>query len=332
MKNASTISEDTKELPSYLIEQRQTNRIFRLWYRITSPPEPKGSTTFEERERFRRGRTGSQILLALFVLYLSAFPAAFAGTNIFLAVILVAAIIAMILATVLNQKGYVTLAGIIVVIAITASPVTNIVTTPGGLNSSVFPVFSILVLPLMCAVSFLPPWWVFVVAAGNCIFTLFAMTLLPHTKELDAVLNVAFAGIVTPIILSQMIVSVVAYLWVTGAVRAIMRADRAEEIARLEHDLALKAEMAAQQKEQLEASIQKVVDTHTRVANGDFSARVPLTRDNILWQISGSLNNLLSRLQRLRQDANELMQVKAALQQSREENRKLLRALGKTSI
>jgi len=158
------------------------------------------------------------------------------------------------------------------------------------------------------------------------------MTLLPHTKELDAVLNVAFAGIVTPIILSQMIVSVVAYLWVTGAVRAIMRADRAEEIARLEHDLALKAEMAAQQKEQLEASIQKVVDTHTRVANGDFSARVPLTRDNILWQISGSLNNLLSRLQRLRQDANELMQVKAALQQSREENRKLLRALGKTSI
>jgi methyl-accepting chemotaxis protein len=144
------------------------------------------------------------------------------------------------------------------------------------------------------------------------------------------VLQIDFAGIITPIILIQMIVSVVAYIWVRGTVQALKRADRAEEIARLEYDLAHQAEEAASQKQRLEASIQKIVEVHTRVANGDFGARVPLTQDNVLWQISGALNNLLSRVQRLQHDAAELQRLKFALQQAREENRLLTRKLGDT--
>jgi hypothetical protein len=34
-----------------------------------------------------------------------------------------------------------------------------------------------------------------------------------------------------------------------------------------------------------------------RVANGDYSAHAPLTEENMLWQISGPLNNLLARTQ-----------------------------------
>ena len=78
--------------------------------------------------------------------------------------------------------------------------------------------------------------------------------------------------------------------------------------------MALQAEEAAQQKRQLDASIQKIVETHMRVANGDFSARVPLTDDNVLWQISGSLNNLLSRAQRWRQEAAQFEQARRRLE------------------
>lgn len=316
MRTSSTFTEDTMGSPNSVAEPRHANRLLQAWYHIASPPEPASSASFEQRERFRRGRTGSQISLAVLVICISAFPAAFRGTNLFLVGILTVGLLAIFAAIALNRMGYVTQAGILVVIAITASPTTDILTTPGGLNPAVLPVFSILVLPLMCVVSFLPAWWVFVFAIGNSLFTLYAMTMVPHSAELNALLKVSFISIVTPIILSQLIVSVVAYLWVTGAVHAIRRADRAEEIARLEHALAVNAEITAQQKEQLETSIQKIVETNTRVANGDFDARVPLTKDNVLWQVSSSLNNFLSRLQRSRQ---ELLQMRAELAQSRAE-------------
>ena len=66
-----------------------------------------------------------------------------------------------------------------------------------------------------------------------------------------------------------------------------------------------------------------------RVANGDFDARVPVQEGNVLWQVSGPLNNLLARTQRWRQDAAELYQVKLALQQTREENELLKRQMGR---
>lgn len=119
--------------------------------------------------------------------------------------------------------------------------------------------------------------------------------------------------------------SIVAFLWVRGATQALLRADHAEEIARLEHDMALQAEVVTDQKQRLDASIQRIVETHTRVANGDFSARVPLTDDNILWQISGPLNNLIVRLQRSRQDATTFRQMQIALQEAHEEIARLKR-------
>jgi hypothetical protein len=284
--------------------------------------------SIEEQERFRRGRTGSNIILALYLLTIISYPAGSYGTNPFLTTILSAVLLALIAATVLNRLGKVTMAGIIVVVAFIAEPTINIVTTPGGLNMMILPIYGLLILPLLCTVSFLPPWWVFVVAALNSAFTLYSLVALPQTAELSAILSIAYAGIVTPIILSQIVVSTVAYIWVRGATVALSRADRAEELAKLEHDLSRQARATAQQKQQLEASIQMIVETHMRVANGDFEARVPLTQDNVLWQISGSLNNLLSRTQRLRQEATQLHQIEATLRQVREENRRLVGIIG----
>lgn len=315
------------QLPGYLKVESRDLPVFRWWYSIASPPVPDNTIPFRERAHLLRGRTGSQILPALYLFLFASLPTGFLGLNSSVVIIVALGFVALVIATLLNRMGQVNLAGILVVATFMASPIANIATTPGGLNMMVLPLYSLLVLPLVCAVSFLPPWWVFVVALGNSIFTLFSLIYLPQTAELNALLSINFAGIVTPIILSQLIVSVVSFLWVRSTIQALMRADRAEELARLEHDLAIEAEASAQQKQQLETSIQQIVEVHRRIANGDYQVRVPLNADNVLWPISGSLNNLLARVQGWRQDLIELQQVKFALQQAREENRRLTKKL-----
>ncbi len=319
MNNLSPFPGNTPQVPSSLTQQPQRNssqeggfRLLQWWYRIASPPEPADSAHFKERELFRRGRTGSQITIVLFLLLFISYPAAFAGSNSFLIVILTIDLFVLTLAMALNRLKMVSVAGIMVVLCFTASPTVNIATTPGGLNTGALPVFGLLVLPLMCAVSFLPPWWIFVVAAGNCLFTLSVLTFLPSSGELHEILKVAFPGIVTPILLSQGIVSIVAYLWVRGAQRAILRADRAEEIARLEALEIKRQEEQLAMSKQIEEGIQQIITTMSAVvARKDFSIRVPLNQENILWRASRSINNLLSRLQGLKQSQEELKRTHA---------------------
>ena len=94
MDNLSTLQGDP-QTPSNLTRLYQKNKspqgvpwILQLWYRIASPPEPGDSAPFEERELFRRGRTGSQITIVLFILLFISYPAAFAGSNSLLIAIL----------------------------------------------------------------------------------------------------------------------------------------------------------------------------------------------------------------------------------------------------
>ena len=299
MNNRSQVLEDTESRPQSgrTTSERKPTGFLSVWYRMTSPPEPAETASFQERELFRRGRTGSQISIVLFLLIFISFPATLAGSNSLLISILIANIFILCVALFLNRQKQVNLAGVLVVLSIIAGPTTNIVTTPGGISTIALPIFSLLVLPLMCAVSFLPPAWVFLVAVINAFFTLFVLTFLPSVGELHHVLQTAFPGIVTPILLSQFIVSIVAYIWVRGARLAILRADRAEDIAALERREIERQQVEVEQKQQLDMGIKQIIQTHVQVANGNFSARAPLVKENILWQVAYSLNNLLARLQ-----------------------------------
>ena len=63
---------------------------------------------------------------------------------------------------------------------------------------------------------------------------------------------------------------------------------------------------------QIEEGIQQIITTMgTVVAHNNFSIRVPLSQENILWRASKSINNLLSRLQGLKQSQEELKKTHA---------------------
>lgn len=286
--------------------------LLRWWYRIASPPLPLGIASFKEKDIFRRGRTGSQITIVIFLLLLFSYPAAFAGSNSLLILILTADLIVMPIAVILNRFGKVNLAGFLVVLCVLVSPTMNILTTPGGLNASTLPIFGLLVFPLICAASFLPPRWVFGVALGNCLFTLYVLMFWPSVGELHELLKVALPGIVTPIILSQVIVSLVAFLWVRGAEQALLRADQAEEIAKLKAAEVRRQEEQLAISKQIEEGIQQIIATMSVVVTqNDFRIRVPLSQKNILWRVGMSINNLLSRLQVLKQSQEEVKRTYA---------------------
>jgi hypothetical protein len=301
-------------------EEERPVGIIQWWYRVSSPPEPGASAPFQERDLFRRGRTGSQISFFLFLLILTSFPAAFAGSNSLLVIILAISLCVLIVALILNRLKMVNLAGVLVVLSVISGPTANILTTPGGVNTSALPIFGFLVLPVMCAVSFLPPLWVFAVAAVDSLFAFLVLKFFPSTGDLHTVLQTAFPGIVTPVILSQWIVAIIAFLWVTGARSAILRADRAEEIAALEQREIEQQHLQIEQKQRLDADIQLILQTHVQVANGNFTARAPLGRENVLWQIAYSLNNLLARLQ-------SYTQIRAQYERLQEENFQLRNAM-----
>jgi hypothetical protein len=148
---------------------------------------------------------------------------------------------------------------------------------------------------VLVAASILPRPMTFIVAGTNSVLIWLDFALQPHASDVQQ--YVAAQGVVPQIarpIALQIIIATVAYLWVRGTDEAIRRADRAEELAAMEHQL-------VEQKRQLDLGIRGILDTHVRIANGDYGARAPLTQDNILFQIAASLNTLLNRLGRAAQ-------------------------------
>jgi HAMP domain-containing protein len=98
-------------------------------------------------------------------------------------------------------------------------------------------------------------------------------------------------------------------------IQALKRADRAEEIVKLEQTISIQNGEALEEKRQLEEAIKSIIETHTAVANGNYSARVPINKQNVLWPLAGALNNLLSRIQIWRRDSLEMAQLRIVVAQ-----------------
>ena len=91
--------------------------------------------------------------------------------------------------------------------------------------------------------------------------------------------------LVRPIAL-QLILAVVAYLWVRGTDQAIRRADRAEEIAILEQRAVDRSREEADRTFALEEGVRYLQQTLTQWARGDIRRRVPTMPVAILEQVA----------------------------------------------
>ena len=285
----------------------------RWWWRLTLPMEPGPGASFAERERARRGRLISVLLLLALLIEVGAFFQYIVVDSDHPAMqyTLGGALAATVVSVLLNRRGFAGAAGALLV-ALADVPLAGIPATAfgGQLDVLHLPAFYLLAGSVLVAASVLPPWSVFLVAVANCALVEMSILALPHTPALAQVLasNNAQQVYAGPVVM-QGIVALVAYLWASSVHTALLRADRAEEIAELER-------REVERTHELEEGVQHLLSVHVRMANGDFNVRVPPVRDPLLWRVGASLNNLIARFARL-------AQMEFLLRRTQEEARRL---------
>lgn len=293
----------------------QVNR----WLRLTSWGWDQPQDTLDVRETARRSQLLSWIVLALLVADLLLVPVGIDDPGTLGGVVIV--FVSLIVSILLNRRGYVTAAGVLLVVLICLADLLSLASQPGGLPLDALPAYDLLCAAVVVAASVLRPTAAFIIAAINIMLIIGDFALQTHAADLNADIA-AFPsptiGVITllarPIALQVMIAGI-AFLWVRGALRAIQRADRAEELAALQA-------IIVEQKRQLDSEIAEMLRVHTLAANGDFHARVQaLSQQNALWQVAMSLNNLLARIERagaaehqLNRTEQELARLESAIE------------------
>lgn len=272
------------------------------------------------REQMRRRRIVSTILVAIVLFQLVDLSGAVLTHSLSSIGIVILGLALSGLAMLLNRFGKLTIVSILLIVVVDLGCGLTLLTMPKGLDVGDMPVFDVLLISELIAVSLLPAICVFPVALVNIVFIITAITLLPRTPALNMILtsDMAYSTLWQPVSL-QIVVAIISYIWVRSGLRAIGRADRAEEITELETRESQLLAREAERTRQFDMGSEHLLDVLVRAANGDREIRASLSQDHLLWRISSTLNLLLTRLHRaghaeeenrqLRMENAHLMQV-----------------------
>jgi len=281
-----------------------------------APRSPARITTnrgIAVREEARRKQVVSAILLVIVLFQLVDFPGAIMMHSFTAIGTVLLGLVLCGVAMLFNQFGRVGLVSILLILVVDLGCGLMLLTSPMGLDAGDLPVFDVLIVSELIAVSLLPAVSVFPVALSNILFILAVLALMPRTPALNMMLasDMAYNTIIQPVSL-QIVVAVVSYIWVRSALRAIARADRAEEIAQLQRREAELLRHEAERTRQLDMGSEHLLQVLVRAANGDRMARANLPPDNLLWRVGNGLNLLLTRLRRAGQAEYEMQQLREA--------------------
>jgi uncharacterized membrane protein len=285
------------------------------WYRLSLPTATLTTTpaTPRERERLRYARLTSSFLLLILILFLPSgllmiFDSPPGSSSPFIAVVM---FVTLIVSFVLGKLGW-QIASAIGIVVYNLIIVTGVLLT-NPLDPSLFPIVYTLLFAVILAGALMPPIAAIVVAVINSIaITLIALFASHTAAYTDMVQRGLYSVLIFLPVVMQLSVAVMCYVILRNLVNTIRRADRAEEIVALQQEMAVYEETRLAQQAQLEEGIKKIAEVHARIANGDLSARVSLTEGNVLWNVAVPLNNLLNRLQNLKQTDQSIFYLQQA--------------------
>ncbi len=290
------------------------------WLNLTAPPWPNHPIPIAQRERLRKAELTSFSILAIFAFCIALVSNSLADVATAQAVGILA--VGLLIAAILNRTGRTRTAAYLVPSLFMLVAVGAVLQGQGGFRPIGLPIYDLFVIPIV-VVSLTgnrnAPWIFAAVAIG---FVVGSFLLEPHAMilvggirfdEIGYELNIFGTwGVINRDVALLFFAALFGWMGARSVDNAIARADRAEEIARLEHAI-------AEQTRQLEEGIKAIQQTHVKIANGDFSARAPLPQDHILWQIAFSLNNMIQRLQRSAEAEHMLRRTKAEVDRLLEE-------------
>jgi hypothetical protein len=276
------------------------------WYRLAAPPEPLMGANFSQRERVRHGRQAA-ITVPIFIFFmLTLTPQVLSTHDPLQMIVLVAGLMLCCLILVLNRKGFVRTAGVLALLLLYTGGTYTLFSAPGGITLSNTYTLDFTIIPDLLALAFFSANSLLLVVSLNAFQVWFVMTYAHHDAAIGHLLRTAPGDIYVHIYVFQFITAIALYIWARNTEAALKRADRAEEIIAFERRESERRELELEQRRELDAGIQHILQTHVAVANGDLTVRAPLHQDHALWQVAAALNNLISRLQSLSLSEREL--------------------------
>lgn len=293
-------------------ENDRLEHLLGWWFKLTAPPRAAANASFVKREAERRARLVSTIGFIIIVAITVALPIVFFAPPMTVIGYFVS-LASYSTSLLVNRTGHSMIASAIIVFCVEVALMSNIFLAYYPLNIIGLQTYDVLVVGVLFAVSLLPIWSVFFIAALNIAFILLSFFYMPHTANLDvSVDNNPVMTILYPIIV-QIIVAGVTSLWVYTATRASEKARRAEVVARVEYAVSEQRAIAEQEKQELEAGIQQLVQTHIDANNGQMAGRIPYPSAQILWPLVGVLNALWTRQRHAQQLEMELQRLRQAI-------------------
>lgn len=279
------------------------------WYKLTSPPEIE-NPTLKQRDVARRSKILSALALFLALTLIMVAYIALTGPNKQIIVTVEILYPTILICLALNRFRHVNLAGIVLTTALVGGMYLTLVTTAffrGGLTPNDKDILYLPFFGELVAAALLPTYAIFIVAVLNTSLSLVILNYAPHTSAFSQMLVTGSSSITFRIVEMHFFVALVMWIVATWTLISVKQANRAAELARLEHDLNAAANEKVKEKEQLERTVSEIIAVHMQVANGHLEARVPLKtgEQNVLWQIAVPLNNLISRYQQATRAAQE---------------------------
>ncbi len=281
-------------------EQENTWKKVRTWWIChLTPPEPPLTASIIQREKVRRARTASVIVALLMLFLASILPTAMINHNAIIIVAALSGLCICILALFLNRMGAIEIAGVLTLALIYLAQIFIMLSYSGGMTLGRLSLLDFTIIPYVVVLAFFPVNSLFLLTGLNLVLTWGFVMLTPHNATIGTLLKTDPLQIFAHVYILQLLVAAALYLWARSTEQAIRRADHAEEIANLEKREKERQQQELERMHQLDSGIEQILQTHIAVANGDLSARAPLSQEHMLWQVALALNNLIGRIQRL---------------------------------
>jgi hypothetical protein len=287
--------------------------VTKWWYRATSPKELPSDAPFQQREKVRRARTASWILLVVIILVLSPLPGALGQHQLnIVGTLLVVTAIDCIALFILNKRGNLVAAGLIIVATIEAGLLGTIFSLKGGMSAVNLPLFDLLAQSEIVAVAMFAPGWVFVMMLVNILLIFFVLHSGALSPDLLSLMSQQGLIIFTQAAEIQVIIAVFAFILVRSADIAILHLDRAEKIAELERREIERQRVVEEEKQRLDLAIEQILSALQSASNGNYAVRVPVSENNVLFRVAYALNTLFQRMSSFRQQQAQLQQAQQA--------------------
>ncbi|HLV98427.1 MAG TPA: hypothetical protein VKT82_07080 [Ktedonobacterales bacterium] len=308
-------------------------QLWNAWLWLTGPRPERFASAITGQERLRRSRLISALLLLVAAVMALLIPSAFSVAGLWQPILIQATLA--VLALLLNRSGLVTGSGLAIIVLADLSISQNIVRQPYGLTNTTLADLYLLVIPILIAGMVLPNIFIPITGIIQVLISVAIFRFLHHdtllAQEIQKVDgNMGYTSVLGPILLHVCGTGIV-WLYAWSVDRAILRADRAEELAEARAHIDEQARQIAEQKQRLEEGIQTIQEVQARVANGEYSARVSL-QGNELLPLGVSFNIMAERLSRVERIEQEYQHLENALRLLLDACEKLARGASPVSL